>query len=314
MADALEKKFITTFCEAWSEVAPPLLGESSELGLLALREVQGEGVEAALAVAATWSLGFMTSCSGALPGILLCLFKGEDGQEIERCMKKAVGLADAQTLLKGALMNAAQRFTDGGNGQLTLSDVTQKELSGQEAKLTASVKDKAWVGTFSLSIGGDLDTQAIMLYAPHGSLDPLLNKPVEAAPPAPAPAPVAPAPAPVAPAPAPAPANAPSISRRNTRTEDPAARNLDRLMGVELEVIVRFGTTTMPLRDVVRLGSGMMIELNRSVDEPVELLVNGHPLARGEVVVIDGYYGVRVTEMGAAPDGPMSLILPGGQL
>ena len=79
-------------------------------------------------------------------------------------------------------------------------------------------------------------------------------------------------------------------------------------------MIVRFGTTSMPLRDVVRLGSGMMIELNRAVDEPVELLVNGHPLARGEVVVVDGYYGVRITEIGAQPDGPLSLIVPGGSL
>jgi hypothetical protein len=46
----------------------------------------------------------------------------------------------------------------------------------------------------------------------------------------------------------------------------------------------------------------------------VELLVNGHPLARGEVVVVDGYYGVRITEIGAAAEGSLSLIVPGGNL
>lgn len=307
MAETPEKKFITTFCEAWGEVAPSLLGSETELGLLALREVQGEGVQAALAVAATWSLGFLTTCTGALPGILLCLFKGEDGQELERLMKKAVGLSDSQTLIKGTLQNAVERFTNSGGGALKLGDVSQKELGGQEAKLTAAVGDKAWVGTFSLSVGSDVDTQAIMLYAPNGSLAPLLNKPAE-------PVAAPPPPPPQAAAPPPQASTAPSVSRRNQRAEDPAARNLERLLGVELEVIVRFGTTSMPLRDVVRLGSGMMIELNRAVDEPVELLVNGHPLARGEVVVVDGYYGVRITEIGAQPDGPLSLIVPGGSL
>jgi flagellar motor switch protein FliN len=303
MPETREKKFITTFCEAWGEVAMPLLGHDTELGLLALREVQGDGVQAALAVAATWSLGFLTACTGALPGILLCLFKSEDGQELERLMNQAVGMSDSQSLIKGALQNAAERFASGGHGSLRLGDVTQIDLSGKESKLTSAVGDKAWVGTFSLTIGSVLDTQAIMLYAPHGSVGPLLNKAAHVAPPPPTAAP-----------PPPQASTAPSISRRNQRVEDPAARNLDRLLAVELEVIVRFGTTSLPLRDVVRLGSGMMIELNRAVDEPVELLVNGHPLARGEVVVVDGYYGVRITEIGAQPDSPLSLIVPGGSL
>jgi flagellar motor switch protein FliN/FliY len=71
---------------------------------------------------------------------------------------------------------------------------------------------------------------------------------------------------------------------------------------VELDVVVRFGVTNIPLRDVVRMGVGTMIELNRAVDEPVELLVNVRPLARGEVVVVDGYYGVRITEISPASE------------
>ena len=74
--------------------------------------------------------------------------------------------------------------------------------------------------------------------------------------------------------------------------------NFERLYDVEMNVTVRFGRTQMPLRDVVRFGVGSMIELNRTVDEPVELLVNNFPFAHGEVVVIDGYYGVRITEIG----------------
>ena len=74
--------------------------------------------------------------------------------------------------------------------------------------------------------------------------------------------------------------------------------NLESLYDVEMNVTVRFGKTEMPLREIVRIGVGSMLELNRSVDEPVELLVNNYPFATGEVVVIDGYYGVRITEVG----------------
>ncbi len=84
--------------------------------------------------------------------------------------------------------------------------------------------------------------------------------------------------------------------------------NFDRLFDVEMNVTVRFGTAEVPLREVVRYGVGSMIELNRSVDEPVELLINDHPFAKGEVVVVDGYYGVKVTEIGSPESRSKSLL------
>ena len=90
--------------------------------------------------------------------------------------------------------------------------------------------------------------------------------------------------------------------------ETTPANNVDRLLDVEMDVTVRFGLTEMPLRDVVKFGVGSMIELNRTVDEPVELLVNDFPFARGEVVVIDGYYGVRVTEIGTPEERSQTLL------
>ncbi len=83
--------------------------------------------------------------------------------------------------------------------------------------------------------------------------------------------------------------------------------NIERLLDVEINVTVRFGKTEVPLRDVVRYGVGSMIELNRSVDDPVELLVNNYPFAHGEVVVIDGYYGVRITEIRSAEERSRTL-------
>jgi flagellar motor switch protein FliN/FliY len=81
------------------------------------------------------------------------------------------------------------------------------------------------------------------------------------------------------------------------QNEENQPRNIERLLDVELDVIVRFGETHLPLSYITRMGTGSIIELDRKIDEPVELLVSGQLLARGEVVVIDGYYGVRITEI-----------------
>ena len=68
-------------------------------------------------------------------------------------------------------------------------------------------------------------------------------------------------------------------------------------MDVELIVTLRFGQRQLALREVLELTSGSVVELDRQVDEPVELLLEGKVIARGEAVVIDGNYGLRVTEV-----------------
>jgi flagellar motor switch protein FliN len=73
--------------------------------------------------------------------------------------------------------------------------------------------------------------------------------------------------------------------------------NLKLVMDVELNVSLRFGQRQLPLRDVLELGSGSVVELDRLVDEPVELLLDGKLIARGEAVIVDGNYGLRVTEI-----------------
>jgi flagellar motor switch protein FliN/FliY len=73
--------------------------------------------------------------------------------------------------------------------------------------------------------------------------------------------------------------------------------NLQLVMDVELNVSLRFGQCQLPLRDVLDLASGSVIELDRDVDDPVELLLDGKVIARGEAVIVDGNYGLRVTEI-----------------
>jgi len=78
---------------------------------------------------------------------------------------------------------------------------------------------------------------------------------------------------------------------------NPEQLNLQLVMDVELIVTLRFGQRQLALREVLELTSGSVIELDRQVEEPVELLLEGKVIARGEAVVIDGNYGLRVTEV-----------------
>jgi len=91
-----------------------------------------------------------------------------------------------------------------------------------------------------------------------------------------------------------------SNSAASTEThnrETSAGSNLDLLLDVELEASIRFGQRELLLRDVLGFRSGTVVELEHQVDEPAELLVAGRLVARGEVVVVEGNYGLRITEI-----------------
>lgn len=76
----------------------------------------------------------------------------------------------------------------------------------------------------------------------------------------------------------------------------------DLLLDVALPVSVSFGRTALQIREVLKLSSGSVIELNRLVSEPVDVVVNECVIARGEVVVVDGNYGVRITQIASRED------------
>lgn len=132
-------------------------------------------------------------------------------------------------------------------------------------------------------------------------------KPAPAPAPAPKPAP-APAPAP-APKPAPRPAAPPAPKVEVTPAacvsfdepagyeEESVVGNLDLISDIPLEVTVEIGKTKRSLNDVMNLTANSIIMLDRLAGEPVDIIVNGKPVARGEVVVIEENYGVRITEM-----------------
>ncbi|HOK44530.1 MAG TPA: flagellar motor switch protein FliN [Bryobacteraceae bacterium] len=78
---------------------------------------------------------------------------------------------------------------------------------------------------------------------------------------------------------------------------DKTPPTLDVLMEVDLPVSVSFGRAQLPLKDVLKLSVGSIVELNRTLNEPVEVIVNNCVVARGEVVVVEGNYGVRIQEI-----------------
>ncbi|MCD6249720.1 MAG: flagellar motor switch protein FliN [candidate division Zixibacteria bacterium] len=77
----------------------------------------------------------------------------------------------------------------------------------------------------------------------------------------------------------------------------PDAHNIELLMDVDLPISIELGRTRMAISDILSLGSGSVVELNKLAGEPVDLLVNNKIVARGEVVVVDENFGLRITQL-----------------
>ena len=187
--------------------------------------------------------------------------------------------------------------------------------------------------SFRLEIGTLIDSELMQLY-PIDFAKELYNKfmssseldqPAPAAPtpaPAPAPAPAAPtpapAPAPAAPTPGPAPAMsappqgyaqpmqpaqpvnvAPAQFQAFDNTINPLMQqeNIGLIMDVPLEVTVELGRTNKTIKEILDFSPGTIIELNKLAGEAIDLLVNGKYVAKGEVVVIEDNFGIRITEI-----------------
>jgi len=74
-------------------------------------------------------------------------------------------------------------------------------------------------------------------------------------------------------------------------------RNFELLMDVKLPVSIELGRTTMPIAEILALGNGSIVELDKLAGEPVDLLVNNKTIAQGEVVVVDENFGIRITSL-----------------
>lgn len=104
-------------------------------------------------------------------------------------------------------------------------------------------------------------------------------------------------------------ANGPGLTDEGLRHQAPAfeapecgaraqeSRNIDMLMDIPVVLSVELGSRKMAISEILNIGQGSVIELNKEVGEPVDILVNNTLVAKGEVVVIEEHFGVRVTEI-----------------
>jgi flagellar motor switch protein FliN len=180
--------------------------------------------------------------------------------------------------------------------RITITSVDNEEL------ILVSAYDDAVAGELSAHI---VALQALSAEA-ASTPPPAAPAPVQRAQEFRAPAPAAPAPAaPAAAAPAgtgfatPLPANVrPALMPELTASPSgQPGYNIDLLLGVTLQVAVEIGRTTLPIRDVLALTPGSIIELDKLAGEKVDILINGRPIAQGEVVVVDENFGVRITDV-----------------
>jgi flagellar motor switch protein FliN/FliY len=74
-------------------------------------------------------------------------------------------------------------------------------------------------------------------------------------------------------------------------------RNFGMLLDIPLEVTVEIGRTKLPLRELLSLGAGSVIELAKGADEHLDVLVNGKAIARGEAVMVNDKFGIRLTDV-----------------
>lgn len=223
--------------------------------------------------------------------LILVSADAEVWREIGKRALAAVGLEEAEEsdvratyleLLTQALSGLA-RFLTGKAGQ----EVTLE--SGSETKVPAS--------------SGAEKMQCVRLTSPSGfsadlyvRLDKALLASLQKA------APAAQEPAPAAAAQvAEAPRAVAAVATAGPGTVG-TAPPMDMLLDVELPVSVSFGRTQMALKEVIKLSTGSIIELNRTITEPVEVIVNNCVVARGEVVVIEGNYGVRINQIVSRAD------------
>jgi len=86
---------------------------------------------------------------------------------------------------------------------------------------------------------------------------------------------------------------------------------LELLFDVELPVSVSFGHAHLPLKDVLKLNTGSIVELDRGIAEPVDIVINNCVIARGEVVVMDGNYGVRIQHIVSRGERLLAQRIPG---
>jgi len=252
---------IETFFEAWSSALSGLLSQlgAGTWSFAGATSADGYSSTASMSVNLGKGLGgcFWISTSPADAALLLELFTGEKPQ-ISGSLD-ALQLEALTELIRQWAGLAASELTP-GFGEVTVDVVPQATLAGG---LIGSRLLQASSGERRLSLRIEMDTELM------GQFERRQNTRAQVVPEA----------------------------TRGSLDQLLREGNLDLLLDVELGVALRFGSRRAPLREVLELSPGAVLELNREIQEPVDLLLNGRVIARGDVVVVDGNYGLQITDV-----------------
>lgn len=96
------------------------------------------------------------------------------------------------------------------------------------------------------------------------------------------------------------PSSRPSSGSQSNPSSGSAKPNIDLIMGIPVDVQVVLGSTTMPVANLMKLGRGAVVTLDKQIGDPVDIVVNGRVIARGEVIVLEddsSRFGVSLTEV-----------------
>jgi flagellar motor switch protein FliN/FliY len=96
-----------------------------------------------------------------------------------------------------------------------------------------------------------------------------------------------------------------SVPSTNDPSQEPrreAPRDIDFLLDIPVKVVVELGKTKVQLGDLLRLGRGSVLELEKPAEDPLDVHVNGKLIGRGEVVVVNNKFGIKLTEIAPADE------------
>ncbi|MGB0125477.1 MAG: flagellar motor switch protein FliN [Silvibacterium sp.] len=261
-----------SFLTAWLAEAPKVLGRELSASLELLPSARLPEPEAAVSLSVT--------VSGPANGRFLVIADRAALHELFVAARVTAGDADEprdRELWRGILQQTAEQIAAQITAQ-TAATAAQSVDGARAAALSVSVEDASWTlglpsAAYELRFG---DTVMLLAFADEVKISE---------------------------------ADAPKAARTSAQTSTTAAYSspatgakvspggIDLLLDVELETSLRFGSREMPLNELLELGAGDVVELDRHVSDPVDLLVGDKIVARGEVVLINGSFGLRVLEV-----------------
>src|ERR1035438_312865 len=283
------------FAESMASVFSMLTGREFQI-----KSASGEVLEIPAIAALNASAGILVKANyqKGLNGTLFFTLPLKEGTMLVDLMLGGEGAA-AEELVGDSKDALAETFNQVmGSANQTLSDLAGETFAIANVEILA-VAPEAAAFADQLGQGGFQDIQlpttqdslstTVHLLFPDLLLQQLKRKlGLVEAPPAPEPAPASSVAATLA---------APARQAPLAAGPAPDSGNLDLLLDIQLPVVVRMGQTEMMMGELLKLTPGSILELNRSADAPVELLVNGKLIAKGEVVVVDGNFAFRITEI-----------------